>query len=90
VAEQLQGLTAIYAAAGKSEQAARLAGAAESIWESIGAQPHPADRASTDRWLNSDLERADAAEMGVAMAKGRAMTMNDAVKYALGLSMEPG
>jgi tetratricopeptide (TPR) repeat protein len=90
VAEQLQGLTAICAAAGESEQAARLAGAADSIWETIGAQPHPADRASTDRWLTPALERADAAEMEIAMAEGRAMTMSEAVRLALGLRREPG
>jgi ATP/maltotriose-dependent transcriptional regulator MalT len=90
VAEQLQGLTAIHAAAGECEQAARLAGATESVWESIGAQPHPADRASTDRWLKPALEGADAAEMEVAMAEGRAMTMKEAVSYALGLPEEPG
>jgi predicted ATPase/DNA-binding XRE family transcriptional regulator len=90
VAEQLLGLTAIYAAAGDCEQAARLAGAAESVWESIGAQPSPADRASTDRWLKPALERADAAEMAIAMAEGRAMKMMEAVRHALGLPEKPG
>jgi predicted ATPase/DNA-binding XRE family transcriptional regulator len=90
VAEQLQGLTAIYAAAGEYQQAARLAGAAESTWESIGAQPHPADRASTDRWLKPALERAVAAEIDIAMAEGRAMSMKEAVGYALGLPEELG
>jgi predicted ATPase/DNA-binding XRE family transcriptional regulator len=89
MAEQLDGLTAIHAAAGECEQAARLAGAAESIWESIGAQPHPADRASTDRWLKPALARADAAEMGIAMAEGRAMTMREAIEWALRLSQRP-
>jgi predicted ATPase len=89
VAEQLQGLTAIYAAAGESEQAARLAGAAESIWENIGARAHPADRTSTDHWLKPALERADAARMEIAMAEGRAMTMTEVVRFALGLPREP-
>jgi predicted ATPase/DNA-binding XRE family transcriptional regulator len=89
VAEQLDGLTAIHAAAGEIQQAARLAGAAESVWENIGAQPHPSDRASTDRWLKPALERADAAEMKIATAEGRAMTIREAVKCALGLPEEP-
>jgi hypothetical protein len=65
------------------------AGAAESVWENIGAQPHPSDRASTDRWLKPALERADAAEMKIATAEGRAMTIREAVKCALGLPQEP-
>jgi predicted ATPase/DNA-binding XRE family transcriptional regulator len=85
VAEQLQGLTAIHASAGEPELAARLAGAAESIWESIGAQPHPSDRASTDRWLKPAIEKADAAEIEIAMAEGRAMTIKEAIEYALRL-----
>jgi predicted ATPase/transcriptional regulator with XRE-family HTH domain len=89
VAEQVQGLTAIHAAAGECEEAVRLAGAAESIWESIGAQPHPADRASTDRWLKPALERAGTAEMEIAMAEGRAMSLREAVRYALSLPDEP-
>ena len=76
--------------AGDCERAARLAGAAESVWESIGAQPNPADRASTDRWLKPALERADAAEMAIAMAEGRAMKMMEAVRHALGLPEKPG
>jgi hypothetical protein len=83
-------LTAIYAAAGDCEEAARLAGAAESIWESIGAQPHPADQVSTDRWLKPALEHADAAEMEIAISEGRAMKMMEAVRYALGLPEKSG
>jgi predicted ATPase/DNA-binding XRE family transcriptional regulator len=85
VAEQLDGLTAVYAARGDWEHAARLEGAAESTWESIGARPHPADRASIDRWLKPTLARAGPREWEVAIAEGRAMPMSAAIRYALDL-----
>jgi predicted ATPase/transcriptional regulator with XRE-family HTH domain len=93
VAEQLDGLTAILAAAGDWEHAAHLAGAAESLWGSIGARPHPADRASTERWLIPALEGAGAGKGEAAVAKGRALAMSAAISYALdaseGLELRP-
>jgi predicted ATPase/transcriptional regulator with XRE-family HTH domain len=93
VAEQLDGLTAILAAAGDWEHAAHLAGAAESLWGSIGARPHPADRASTERWLVPALESAGAGKGVAAVAKGRSLAMSAAISYALdaseGLELRP-
>ena len=86
VAEQLDGLTAILAAAGDWEHAAQLAGAAESLWGSIGARPHPADRAFTERWLVPALEGAGAGKGQAAVAKGRDMAMSAAISYALAAS----
>lgn len=83
VAEQLDAVTAVLAASGDWERAARLAGAAAAVWEGIGARPHPADRASTERWLVPALEHAGAGGAEAAIAEGRAMAMSTAVKYAL-------
>jgi tetratricopeptide (TPR) repeat protein len=83
VAEQLDGLSAVSAAAGDWQRAARIAGAAEATWESIGARPHPADRASTDRWLRSELERVGETLWKPEFAAGRAMRLDAAVAYAV-------
>ncbi len=83
IAEQLDGISAAHAAAGDWRGAALTAGAAEVAWKSIGAGPQPADRRSTDRWLRPVLEGAGA-EGDEALAQGRALTLDDAVAYALG------
>lgn len=83
VAEQLDGLSAVSAAAGHWQRAARLAGAAEATWESIGAMPHPADRASADHWLRPVFDRIGESEWRTPFADGRAMRLDDVLTYAL-------
>jgi len=82
IAEQLDGIAAVLAASGNWRGAAITAGTAEATWESIGAGPHPADRASTDWWLLSVLKSAGDAG-AAARAEGRALSLEDAVAYAL-------
>jgi hypothetical protein len=82
MAEQLDGMAAVLAAAGAWRQAAVVAGAGEATWESIGAGPHPADRRSRDRWLLPVLESAGATG-AAACAEGHALALEDAVAYAL-------
>jgi non-specific serine/threonine protein kinase len=83
VAEQLDGLSAVSAATGHWQRAARLAGAAEATWESIGAMPHPADRASADHWLRPVLDRIGESEWRTPFAEGRAMRLDDVLTYAV-------
>jgi tetratricopeptide (TPR) repeat protein len=82
VAEQLDGMAAVLAARGAWRGAAVTAGAAEAIWRSIGAEPHPADRASTGRWLTPVLQSAGAAG-AAAVTEGHTLALEDAVAYAL-------
>jgi predicted ATPase/transcriptional regulator with XRE-family HTH domain len=83
IAEQLEGLSAVSAVAGHWERAARIAGAAEATWESMGAMPHPADRASADRWLRSAPDHIGESEWQAAFAEGQEMQLDAAVSYAL-------
>ena len=85
VAEQLDGMAAVFAAGGDWHAAATMAGAAEATWESIGVAPLPADRASTDRWLMPALEEAGSAA-ALAHSDGRKLSFEAAVSYALGVS----
>lgn len=79
----LAGLAGAAGAKGRLEQAARLYGAAESMREAIGASLPPVDRADYER--NVALARAGLSEkaFAAAWAEGRAMTLEQAVEYAL-------
>ena len=85
VAEQLDGIAAVFAAGGDWHAAATVAGAAEATWESIGVAPLPADRASTDRWLVPALRDAGSAAAS-ARSGGQKLSIEEAISYALGVS----
>jgi tetratricopeptide (TPR) repeat protein len=85
VAEQLDGIAAVFAAGGNWHAAATVAGAAEATWESIGVAPLPADRASTDRWLVPALREAGSAAAS-ARLDGQKLSIEEAISYALGVS----
>jgi len=82
VAEQLDGMAAVFAAGGDWHAAATVAGAAAATWESIGVAPLPADRASTDRWLVPALREAGPAAAS-AHSEGRKLSLEAAVSYVL-------
>lgn len=85
VAYCLEGLAAIAASEGRLERAARLWGAAEAILEPIEviAYPYATDRSLHDRQVAAARERLDQETWTRAWAEGRAMTIEQAIEYAL-------
>ena len=64
--------------------AARLWGAAERLWEEIGTRPPPAERSLYERRVAvARSAMADDAAFARAWEEGRAMTLEQAVEYAL-------
>jgi hypothetical protein len=80
------GLAALVGATCWSEQADRavkLAGAAEALFKSIGANMDLADRIEYERSLEGLRAQLDAQTFDAARAEGKAMTMEEAVAFAL-------
>lgn len=82
-AEALEGLATVAGAEGVAERAARIAGAAEAVRETIHARPFPSDRAVMDRYLGSVRRSMSVQAWETAHDAGRAMTVEAAVDYAL-------
>ena len=89
IVESLEVLGRLAASEGHKDRASRLLASAEAWRESIGAPLPPSDRADHDRImaaLNAGKDAAARSEDcagGQAMKEGRAMTMEQAVEYAL-------
>jgi non-specific serine/threonine protein kinase len=85
VSYYLEGLAAISASEGDPERAAQLWGAAEAILEKIEviSYPHAADRSLNEEQLAAAREDLDRRSWEGAWAEGRAMTIEEAVAYAL-------
>jgi hypothetical protein len=62
---------------------ARLLGAAEALRETIGALPNAAPRLEFHRTLAATRSQLDEAAFAAAWAEGRAMTLEQAIAYAL-------
>ncbi|HEX7587075.1 MAG TPA: tetratricopeptide repeat protein, partial [Anaerolineae bacterium] len=80
------GLAALVGAACWSEQpgrAVKLSGAAEALFKSIGASMDLADRIEYERSLEGLHAQMDAQTFDAARADGKAMTMEEAVAFAL-------
>jgi hypothetical protein len=71
-------------ASGQPELAARLFGASESILQNLGASLQPADKIEIDRYQDDVRAQLDEKTFEKAWAEGRAMSIEDAVAYALG------
>jgi predicted ATPase/DNA-binding XRE family transcriptional regulator len=84
IAEALEGMSAISAAQHDAERAARIAGAAEAIRETNETQPHPFDRAITERCLADARARADESVWQAAWEEGRMTPLHQAVEYSVG------
>lgn len=67
----------------RPQRAARLFGAAEAARERIGAPLPLGDRPLYDRHLARARAALDSDDFGQAWAEGRAMTLDEAVRYAL-------
>jgi non-specific serine/threonine protein kinase len=79
----LDGLGAVAARRGAWGRAARLTGAAEAIREVIGYELEPADRDFRDRYVAEVRAALGEAAFASAVAEGRAMTLDEAVRLAL-------
>jgi predicted ATPase/DNA-binding CsgD family transcriptional regulator len=82
--ESLDGLACISAAEGTSEErTARLFGATETLREAVGYQQIPEEDAWREPYLAAARSRLDEAAWDEAWAEGRAMSMEQAIEYAL-------
>jgi hypothetical protein len=76
-------MACISAAEGASERAARLFGAAEALREAGGYQHMPEEDAWREPYLAMARSQLNEASWEAAFDEGRAMTMDDAISYAL-------
>lgn len=83
IADVLYGLAGLAAAEGEPERAAHLFGAAEALLEQLGARVEPMNRAEYDRIIASAQGQMDPAPFEAAQSRGRAMSLQEAVRYAL-------
>jgi predicted ATPase/DNA-binding CsgD family transcriptional regulator len=72
------------AAQGNAEKAARLLGASEALLEKMGLVAQAADQVEIERNEAAVREQLDEAAFEAAWGKGRAMSLEEAVAYALG------
>jgi hypothetical protein len=80
----LVGLAGSLAMLGQGERAARLYGAAEALQARTGATlPNQAARALHERQVAALRAQLDPATFAAAWAEGRAMTLDEAIAYAL-------
>jgi hypothetical protein len=89
VAHELESMAFVARAVGEARRAAVLLGAAEALRERINAPMAPAEQVEHARETDKLREQMDAAELAAAWAEGQAMTMDEAVEYALE-PYEPG
>jgi hypothetical protein len=66
-----------------AQRAARLFGAAEGLFEATGGGLAAADQAEYDRYLALTRDQVEESALAAAWAEGRAMTMEQAIAYAL-------
>ncbi|MFQ5808876.1 MAG: tetratricopeptide repeat protein, partial [Armatimonadota bacterium] len=83
IAECLEELGGISGAQGEPEVAARLLGASEALREAIKAPVPPDDREEYDSDVATVRAAMDEAAFAAAWSEGRAMTMEEAIAYAL-------
>jgi tetratricopeptide (TPR) repeat protein len=83
VFECLRGLGGACSGSKLDARAVRLFGAAEALREAIGHQPAPQDQADYDGRLAATRSRLELVAFEAAWAEGRAMTLEQAIEYAL-------
>jgi hypothetical protein len=67
----------------RSERAIRLLGAGEAFCETLGARPPVAIREEYERTVSEARAALGEAAFAAAWAEGRAMSLDQAVEYAL-------
>jgi hypothetical protein len=83
IAECFERLGMVAAELGRLERAARLLGAAEALREATGTPVQAVDRADRERAAASVRSGSEAKRLDQAWAEGRAMTLEQAIEYAL-------
>jgi len=83
ITEALEAMAAISAADGSHERAVCISGACEVLRKTINARPFPADRAVLDRYLETARAAIEDRVWQAAYERGCAMTVEEAVDYAL-------
>jgi DNA-binding NarL/FixJ family response regulator len=68
---------------GEAERAAKLFGVAEALREAVGSQHMPEEDAWREPYLAASRARLDEASWRAAWAQGRAMSVEQAIDYAL-------
>jgi DNA-binding CsgD family transcriptional regulator/Tfp pilus assembly protein PilF len=81
--ESLEGVACIFGAEGLAERAAGLFGAAEALREGVGSEHIPEEDALREPYLATIRSRLDEVTWQAAWAEGLAMSMEQAVEYAL-------
>jgi non-specific serine/threonine protein kinase len=84
LATDLASLSGPVAAQGNPERAARLLGAADTLFKTMGLGLQPQDQPEIDRYEAAVREQLDKATFEAAWTEGRAMSLEEAVAYALG------
>lgn len=85
VSRSLEALAEAVAMQGDAERAARLFGASEALREAIGASVLPYYRGEYERGVAAARAPLGEAAFAAAWAEGRAMTMEQAIEFALAL-----
>jgi hypothetical protein len=88
ITQSLAGLAGVAGGAWQPARAAQLLGAAESIRKSTGASLTPVDRTVFDRYAATIRAQLNEAHFSAAWAEGEAMTLEQAIAYALNESDE--
>jgi len=83
VAMCLEKLAGVAAAQGQAERAARLLGAAEALRQAVGSPGEGTDRLDYERFVARARAGLDDESFATAWAKGRAMTLEQAIAYAM-------
>ncbi len=83
IEECLEGLAGVAAGHGHHERAARLLGAAEVLRKALGRDRSTFEQAAHDQRMASSRAGLGDAAFAAAWAEGRAMTLEQAVEYAL-------
>jgi hypothetical protein len=81
--ETLLGLACVAEAREETERAVRLFGASEALREVMGAPPEPGEIALQEPYLTATRSHLDETSWQEAWAAGRAMTLDEAISYAL-------
>jgi tetratricopeptide (TPR) repeat protein len=79
----LEGLAAVACARRHYGEGTRILGAAEALRESTGFQPAPFEQADHDHLVVSVRAALGESAFAAAWAEGRAMTLEQAIEYAL-------
>jgi hypothetical protein len=90
IAMSLAGLAGLAAAQGRAERSLRLAAVAFALNAASGQRNSPAWHAMVERWLEPARRALSAEAIAAAQAAGQAMSLDDAIEYALAVNPSIG